>query len=205
MCLVNHNCRSNFRQPPSSTAQRPLASCKPSSHAHFPHGNARSFPVQHILLLATGAGKRAATFSKPVTMTWPRYMLSLQSRGTQRRPPSNREARKTGFTVSGREVDQWTAADPIHIFVSSGATLGRSLHFHGPTSKNGDNTKTCHQETMTIKIGVEDGAGEETFAANYNDVRNVRLLRKVGSEFVETPVKRRNVLRGEAGRMFAWF
>lgn len=41
---------------------------------------------------------------------------------------------------------------------------------------SGDNTKTCHQETMTIKIGVEDGAGEETFAANYNDVRNVRLL-----------------------------
>lgn len=38
------------------------------------------------------------------------------------------------------------------------------------------NMKTCHQETMTIKTGEEDGDQEETFAVNYSDVRNVRLV-----------------------------
>lgn len=38
------------------------------------------------------------------------------------------------------------------------------------------NMKTCHQETMTIKTGKEDGDQEETFAVNYSDVRNVRLV-----------------------------
>lgn len=34
--------------------------------------------VQHSLILATGAGKKAATFGHPGTVTWARCMLSFQ-------------------------------------------------------------------------------------------------------------------------------
>ena len=48
-------------------------------------------PIQHIPILATGAGKRTVTFSKQVTVTCIRGILSFQLKGTQLGPPSNRE------------------------------------------------------------------------------------------------------------------
>ena len=48
-------------------------------------------PIQHIPILATGAGKRTVTFSKQVTVTCISGILSFQLKGTQLGPPSNRE------------------------------------------------------------------------------------------------------------------
>ena len=65
-------------------------------------------PIRHIPILATGAGKRTGTFSKQVTVTCIRYILSFQLTGTQLGPPSNREVNQPHF---------WETISYTYIFI----------------------------------------------------------------------------------------